>query len=367
MKSIAAIATAIGVAGIMTVAVAAPANAEPWDGSGVEFGLGYWDYESYDVSINDVDLITGPDSEEYTDIWDGMGYTYIDSASLGLDFESVYCDPEDTVDVSTDAATGDLLFVCASSNEDFADAGLVVVSEVRIYAASDLVRVTTFLYNDTDAEVTIDEVEFYTDFGSSGQLWGYQGQDDSILPVPAAEDTTSSDALAAAGARWAVHYNNYDAPGGVAWGSSDAAAPATLNYIDGDEYDASVSSFTIPAGDVRAVSYFALWNPALLIELGYTNEESGVQEQAADALVPAMAEFDTFSGRLTAGLEGVSVVNWGQVQPNPAPVPVPQPEAPKLAATGSEGAMGIAGIAGVLVLLGAGAVAVGIRRRTAAN
>ncbi|NYF11453.1 LPXTG-motif cell wall-anchored protein [Leifsonia sp. AK011] len=365
MKSVVKAATAVGIAGIMAVAAAAPAQADPWDGGDVTFGLGEWDYENSDVAMDDVYLITGPDSSEYTDIWDGMGYTYIDSEDANLDFAGVACEPEDSVDVTVEEATGDLLYTCTAEGTGFAEAGLVVTSEIRVYSTSDLVRVATTITNVSGADIVIDGVGFYTDFGSSGEIWGYQGQDDAILPVPAAEDSTSTDALIAAGSQWAVHYNEYDAPGGVAWGAAGAEAPASLESISGDEYSALVSSFTIPAGESRAVAYFALWNPALLIELGYTNETDSGQVEAADALVPAMAEFDTFAGRLTVGLEGVSVVNWGPVAPAPAPVPVPEPEAPKLAATGSESSAGTVGVAGLLVLLGAAALAVSLRRRNA--
>ncbi len=371
MKHVVKAATAVGIAGIMAVAAAAPAHADPWDGSDIEFGLGDWDYTSTSVAMDDVYLLTGPDSSEYTDIWDGMGYTYIDSESAGLDFEGVECDPETTVDVSIEAASGDLVYTCTASNEAFATAGLVVDSEVRVYASSDLVRVATVITNDSDSDIVIDAVDFYTDFGSSGELWGYQGQSDAVLPVPAEEDDVTADALAAAGAQWAVHYEQSDAPGGVAWGAANAAAPASLTYLNGDEYAATVSAFTIPAGESRAVAYFALWNPALLIELDFTNEPSQVQIDAADALVTAMAEFDTFAGRLTSGLEGVDVVNWAEIAPTPSPSPstdpqpAPAPEAPKLAATGSDDAAGIIGIAGLLVVLGAGVLALSIRRRSA--
>ena len=362
MKSIAKIAIGASLAAVMTVAFAAPAQADPWDGNDVEFGLGVWEYGHSDVSMYDVYLVTGQDpfDSEYTDIWDGMGYTTIYSTGAGIN-SGVNCDPSNTVDVSVDAATGDLLFTCISNNADFATGGVEVASEVRVYAASDLVRVATTITNITDADIDIDEVEFYTDFGSSGEIWGYQGQDDAILPVPAAEDMASTIALYDAGAQWAVHYNDSDAPGGVAWGNAAATAPAYVSDISGDYYEALVSGFTIPAGESRAVAYFAKWNPALLVELGYTNTVSPIQAQAADALVLDMDELNTFSGRLTVGLEDVPVVNWGPIVVAPAPAP----EEPKLAATGSDVASGTIGMAGLLLLLGAGAVAVSVRRRSA--
>lgn len=362
MKSIAKIAIGASLAAVMTVAVAAPAQADPWDGNSVEFGLGDFEYANNDVSMYDASLLLSPGVTEYTDIWDGTGFTEIDSTDAGLNFESVYCSFENEVDVSVDPATGDLVYACIASSPNFTTGGLEVASEVRVYAASDLVRVATTITNLTDADIEIDAVELYTDFGSSGEIWGYQGQDDAILPVPASEDMTSTIALYEAGAQWAIHYNDDDAPGGVAWGNAAATAPADVSEISGDYYEALVSAFTIPAGESRAVAYFAKWNPALLIELGYTNSDGpSVTVPAADALVPAMDEFNTFSGRLTVGLEDVPVVNWGPIVVAPAPAP----EAPKLAATGSDVASGTVGMAGLLLLLGAGAVAVSVRRRSA--
>ncbi|MGX5682568.1 hypothetical protein [Schumannella luteola] len=350
-------AVATGIAAVLACATALPAAADPWDGSDIDFGLGEWDVDANSFTIDDVYLVFPDTSTEYTDIWDGMGYQSITSAGASLADEEVYCDPDSNVDVTVDSATGDLLITCAADNAAFVTAGLTVVSQYRVYAASDLIRVATWITNDNATDVDIDNVEFYTDFGSSGDLWNYQGQSDAVLPVPASEDSTSRDALNGAGAQWAVHFNEYDAPGGIAWGSGAAAAPATLSELSGDEYVAQVSSFTIPAGETRAVAYFALWNPATLITLDYTNDTDSGQVEAANDLVPAMAEFDSFSGRLTAGLEGVSVVNWGPVTPV-------EPAKPQLAATGADATPAIsAGLA--LLVLGGIATLVAVRRRSA--
>lgn len=356
-------AAVVGAAALLTFAAAAPAHAEPWDGNDFIFGLGEWEIEYNNFSIDDVYLVYPDDSTQYTDIWDGMGQQSINSTAAGLDYETVYCDTAADVDITEDDATGDLLITCVADNPAFADADLTVVSQFRIFAASDLIRVTTWITNEGAADVVIDGVEFYTDFGSSGELWGYQGQDDSILAVPAVEDETARDALNGAGAQWAVHYEEYDAPGGLAWGSAGAEAAATLTTLSGDEYVAEVGAFTIPAGETRAAAYFALWNPATLIELDYTNEEGPVQVAAADALVPAMAEFDSFSGRLTAGLEGSTVVNWVA---GDAPVTPVDPAKPQLAATGVDASVAVsAGLA--LLVLGGLATVVAVRRRTAAQ
>lgn len=345
---------ALGAAAALTIATAAPAFADPWDGGYIDFGLGEWEFYASPLTLDDVELVFPDTSTEYTDIWDGMGYIYLTSADAGLVDENLRCEPNSAVDVSTDAVTGDLLFACTATNGLIASSSLVANVEYRVYSTSDLVRVSVELVNTGDLPITMDDVTFATDFGSSGDLWNYQGQDDAVLPVPATENSTSMDALNGAGSRWMVHFEDDDAPGGLAWGSANAAAPASLTELSGDYSEATVSPFAIPAGESRTVAYFALWNPATLISLDYTNDSGHGQAEAADALVPLMSEFDSFSGRLTVGLEGQQVVNWG---------PVTEAAKPELAATGSTVDATPALAAGALLLGGALVLGYGVRRR----
>ncbi len=356
MKPVTKAAAALGVAAALSIATAAPAMADPWDGSTIDFGLGEWSFYASSLNIDDVSLVFPDTSTEYTDIWDGMGYLRVTSAQVGLNDEYLDCEPDSSVDVSVDGATGDLLITCTATNAELAGTDLVANVEYRIYSTSDLVRVSVELVNTGDTDVTIDEFIFETDFGSSGDLWGYQNQSDGVLPVPANEDSTSMAALNTAGSRWMIHFNDSDAPGGLAWGSAGAEAPASLIELSGDYSEASVSSFVIPAGASRSVAYFALWNPATLIDLDYTNESGNGQEEAADALVPLMDEFNSFSGRLTVGLEGQQVVNWGPVTDEPAK--------PQLAATGLDTTL-VSGLAAALLAAGALALALAVRRRSA--
>lgn len=360
MKPAIKITSALALASAMALAVAAPASADPWDGTDIEFGLGDWALYSNDFNIDDVYLLTAPATFEYTDIWDGMGYTNFTSSGSGIS-TSAYCLSNSDIDVTVDGPTGDLIISCTAADASFAAAGLTVQSVFRIFAASDVIRVTHTIVNSSATDVLMDEVEFYTDFGSDGSIWGYQGQNDAVLPVPAAEDVTSTAALVGAGAQWAVHYNDSDAPGGLAWGLAGASAAATLSYISGDQYSVTVAPFTIPAGQSRTVAYFATWNPSVLNDLGYINSPGNGQSEAADALVASMVEFNSFSGRLTAGLEGQNVVNWGGVV---GAVAAPA-AAPALAATGTNDVTGAVGLAGILLALGAGVLLVGARRRVA--
>jgi hypothetical protein len=363
MKPASKFASALALASVMALAVAAPASADPWNGSDIDFGLGEWAFYSSDFNIDDVYLRTPPADYHYTDIWDGMGYTYFTSSGSGIN-TAAYCLSDSDVDVTVDGPTGDLLVSCTAADASFATAGLTVQSVFRIFAASDVIRLTHTIANSSATDVLMDQVEFYTDFGSTGSIWGYQGQDDAVLPVPAAEDVTSTAALVGAGAQWAVHYNDNDAPGGLAWGLAGASAAASLSYIDGDEYSVTVAPFTIPAGQSRTVAYFATWNPSVLNDLAYTNSAGSGQSDAADALVASMVEFNSFSGRLTAGLAGQNVVNWGIVAGAAAPAPA---AAPALAATGTNDVTGVVGLAGLLLALGAVVLAVASRRRATAH
>jgi hypothetical protein len=361
MKPATKVASALALASVMALAVAAPASADPWDGNDIDFGLGEWEFSASDFYIDDVYLLTAPANYDYTDIWDGMGYTYFTSSGSGI-ATTAYCDNDSDVDVTVDGPTGDLIVSCTAADASFAAAGLTVQSVFRIFAASDVIRLTHTIVNASATDVLMDQVEFYTDFGSNGSIWGYQGQDDAILPVPADEDVTSTAALVGAGAQWAVHYEDSDAPGGLAWGLAGASAAASLSYINGDEYSVTVAPFTIPAGQSRTVAYFASWNPTVLNSLSYTNSSGNGQSDAADALVASMAQFNSFSGRLTAGLEGQNVVNWGVVA-----AAAPPAAAPALAATGTNDVTGVVGLAALLLALGAVVLAVASRRRATAH
>ncbi|MGX5682567.1 hypothetical protein [Schumannella luteola] len=351
-------AAATAVAAVLVSVTAMPASADPWDGNAIDFGLGKWYPTVNPFALEDVDLRYPNSSLEVTDLWDGMGSQRITATASNIDDVPLDCGSASDMDVSVDTETGDLVLQCSVYPLAFAEAHLFVTAQIRIYAASDLIRVSSILSNIGESAVTIDAVVFDTNFGSDGELWGYQSQSDSVLPVPAAEDESSRAALVGAGAQWAVHYQEYDAPGGIAWGAAGASTPSGLSDLEGDDYEVTVAPFTIPRGESRAVAYFALWNPQTLIDLNYTQNDNLSQVAAADALVTAMSEFDSFDGRLTDGLEGLDVVNWGSI-----PGDAEEPSAPQLAATGSAP---VSGIIGALAIAAIGAIVLLTGRRRSA-
>lgn len=251
------------------------------------------------------------------------------------------------------------MLTCTAAATAFANAGLQVVSEIRVLAGGEIVRFLTTITNVGAAEATIDSVDLYTDFGSSGYLYDFENQAESSIVVPAEEIAPFETDLNAVGARWIVHWEEDDAPGGLVIGAGDSAAPAEWTDVDGDTYEAAVTSFAIPAGQSRAVLWFATWDPQTLIDGGYTNSSpaASLLNASADEIVAGMAQFTEITGVLASGLNpAVPLVNWG-----PVDVVEEEPEEePELAVTGAGDALAL-GLAAV-VLLGLGIIFT-IRRR----
>lgn len=357
MKKIAP-ALALAIAGL-TLLPATAAVAAPWDGNDITYDLGDWELYSNAFYLEDVDLVFPDTSTEYTDIWDGAAQTSISSASLGLTSQSVGCPSDADVDQSIDPATGDLVLTCTVTDTPFVDADLSIVMEIRIYQGSDLIRSSMAITNTSGVDATIDSVEYYTDFGSTGELFDYQNQDDLVLAVPAAENSDFAATLNSVDAQWIVHIESDDAPGGIIIGLGGSDAPGIWTETDGDEYYYELGSFTIPAGQTRYTATFLNWHPQSLIDGDYDNggSDPDLLETSAAAIVSSMSEFASFSGRLAAGLPaGAEVVNWGAIAAAPAP---------ELAATGTTDAAALTagGAAAVLLLLGATLFAVSRRQR----
>lgn len=343
----------------LTLVPASPAAAAPWDGNDIDFGLGNWEFSSSNFYVDDVYLVFPDTSSEYTDIWDGAAQTSITSAALSLSDEGVGCESDASIDQSIDGATGDLVLTCTVTNPTFVDAGLSIVAEIRVYAGSDLVRASLVITNTSDAPIDIDSVDYYTDFGSTGELFDYENQDDLVLPVPAAESSDFAPILNDADARWIVHWEEDDAPGGIVIGAGASEAPTSWIETSGDTYEYRIGAFTIPAGESRTTATFVNWHPQSLIDGDYANDgtDPDLLDASAAATVASMSEFASLSGRLATGLTAAEVVNWGPADVVVVPEPEPEPE---LAATGASDTAVLALAA--LVLLGAGSLVVARRR-----
>lgn len=361
-RSTLAVTAAAVVAG--TVLVAAPAHAAPWDGSDIVFGPGEWDANTFRFTIDDVRLVpsTYPvDPTRLADVWDYAGQASITASGLGITDEPTGCEDAAQIDVGVEAGTGDLVYTCTSPRAAYSTAGLTVFGEIRVYAGGEIVRSLMRITNTTDAPVTIDEVEVETNFGSTGFLYDYDGQSDSVLAVPAPESGSTDYAapLNTADAKWVVHWNEDDAPGGLIIGNSRASVVADWDRVVDDIYDASIGPFDIPAGASRTVLTFSTWAPQPLIAGNYTNNNppAALLNESADAIVAQMAQFTELSGVQLVGIADVAeVINWGPADE----IVVPEPEAPELAETGAVD-LGAAALAAV-ILGGLGALLIARRR-----
>lgn len=349
------------VAAAASALVAAPAlaaNATPWDGNDIEFTNTAWDVDYSYFGIQDIDLMP---NNVYTDIWDGAGNPIISFDNWDTDTWLV-TDSSDSMDVTVDD-NGDTVITATATNTELADNNLTADVEMRIYAEEDLWRqAVTYTNNGTD-DITVD-LGFYTDWGSNdttssgGGVRGYQGSSDSILALPADEDGVTTTALADAGVKWAVHGDSCDAPGAMAWGDASAQTDAQIYSIDGDQWYVHADDVTIPAGESVTVVVFHNWDPTGLIAANYDNDacDAGAQADYADAVTALSTEFDSFSGRLSRGLENANVINWTGTPSTPTAEPT-------LATTGFDASAATAAGAAALASIAAASLLIARRRK----
>ena len=182
-----AIATAVAAAVVLP---AAPALALPWDGNDVPYPPGTWNPDWSDFKLTDISIQLPGGPLVVSDIWDDAGVTRITSSALGLSNDSPNCADAASVDVQNpEAATGDLVLSCPNADQLIIDAGLDVTMEIRVLAGGEVVRFMTSITNETGADVTIDQMQNWVNYGGVGLLWDYDGQDDSILTVPVSDGT----------------------------------------------------------------------------------------------------------------------------------------------------------------------------------
>ena len=343
----------------IALAAAAPAHAASWDGNAFDFGLGQ-DWELNNFYIEDVDLnttsvgFTQPSSDgQYTDIWDGGLKMYVSSTTAGLDDDEYECDANSDIDITDDA--GSLAIDCTTDWSQPTNADVSIRGHIRIYGPDgDLIRYVLEITNNSASAITDFSVETSTDFGSSGEIWGYQNVDESVLSLPANEDSENAAAIEATDSNWIVNIDYDDPSGSLAWGNSTGSVDVALTETDDDTFTTTTDTFTVGAGETVYLAYFTGWDPAHLNTLGYNPglfDSEADAEANGDAVVTNSAEFSALSGRLAAGLpDGANVINWG---------PAPDED---LADTGADTSSLWTG----LCLLIAGVAVVAIRRRSRA-
>ena len=344
----------------------APAHAATWTGDPFSFGYGTdWDLSNWYMDDADFGSSAGPleasFSGEYTDTWDTALQLDVTSATLDLLDQTYECDNDSDIDIAE--VDGDVDITCTTDWSAPNDADVHIRGAIHISGPDgDLVRYTLEITNNSGAAIDDFVVGTYTDWGSSDSegLWAYQNYDATVLTAPADEDNNNSADIEETGSDWLVHYEADDAPGSLAWGNAGGDIDVFLAETEGDYYWTETPEFTVADGETVYLAYYTGWNPALLHTLGYTNSyDVDVQPVAADALAADAVEFDSFSGRLIAGLPaGANVINWGPIPEDE----VLEPEAEDLAATGADTSSLWAGL-GLLI---AGVAVVAVRRRSRA-
>ncbi len=353
---------AIAAGSALALTAVAPAHAESWDGDYFSFGYGA-EWQLNDFYLEEIYLgatpvgFTQPSATTYyTDIWDGGLKMFVSSPTLGMDAAEYTCTGSDSnIDIAMDG--DDLSIDCLVDWDEPNDSDVSITGNIRIYGPDgDLVRTYLKITNNSGAAIDDFEVETTTDFGSSGDIWGYQNYDANILPVPA-DDNDNSAALEEAGANWLVNIDYSDPSGSLAWGNDGGAVDVMMDETSGDTFYTRSETFTVADGETVYIAYFTGWNPANLVSLDYSNPDrfagDSEAEAHADLVVADSAEFDNFSGRLTNGFPaGANVINWGPISGG----------ADDLAETGAD----VSSLWAGLGLLVAGVGVVAIRRRTRA-
>lgn len=351
------LATIAGTA--LALTATAPATAAPWDGQDFDFGYGQ-DWEFNNFNLDDVNYaptvvdFTQPASNGNvgTDIWDGSLEMAVNSSTAGVD-EPYSCNQDSDIDIAMDG--DDLVIKCTTAWDAPTNSDVDIRGNIRLYGPdADLVRYVLEITNNSNADITDFYVMTMTDFGSSGDIWGYQNEDPAVLAVPASESDDNSEAINSTGSYWLVNYDGSDPSGSLAWGNENGSVLTELSETSSDIMYTTTEEFTVPAGETVYLAYFLGWDPEHLSTVTYNDDQRFANdaevEANGDAVVAKAQEFNTFSGRLVTGLEDANVVNWG---------PAPEEE---LADTGADTSSLWAGL-GLLV---AGVAVVAVRRRVRA-
>lgn len=193
--------------------------------------------------------------------------------------------------------------------------GLQVAVQHRYYANGDLARALVSYTNPGAAAVAVG-TGVYTDYGSDGG---------TLL-----EGDFTGDAAVTAADRWIVTGDNgsYDPVVSTVWWGPQASLPPAEALLGDGTNDYSVGeswagfNVTVQPGQTVYLAFFTGiygWDDALLDDVAAPDSGLAADATVADtydnavvAATAAAAEFNTFSGRLVAGIPaGAPVLNWG--------------------------------------------------------
>ena len=351
-----------------TALVAAPAFANgsgqsafmpPWEWY-IAAGEGEWGVN--ETSFND-------DSTSRGDAWDDSQFVLFSPDYVAISRATDSLEPAVVENVfafqcvsTTLTASGDDQVISCDQTLT-APWGLSMTSDVRVLAPGDLARLTVFITNTTTAPVALG----YQYTWNYGESTGHVRSSEPSL----VQDTGESEGFLGAPDLWSYNFSSLNA--GVAWGLPGEPLLAAESHHSG--YD-NASAFLLPnagrtiaAGETVAVAFFhKVQEPEPFIDVSAPAVAASTEQAETPVPMPAssreaetpesfMAEFSSFSGRLTRGIpEGVSVGNW-------QPLAAAEPD-PELADTGAgiDEQLLMGGIAAAL--LGTGAALMAIRRFT---
>ena len=373
---------ALGLAMATTLVVATPATAAPYTSGQIVVGGTTWYLDYFEAGES-------PELEEAIGAdWDGGEYSFdaglqpiymSPDATDSSDYTEAECAADGDLSTATDS-TGDEIVTCALEPLETGDGTLEAAHELRFFSDGATVRARITVTNSSGVTVSGAEVGFRDNY--------YQDDDTRLgasttagHPADATDNVVDGDRL------WIIYdiidEDSYEVPVILtAAGTADAAATPRIASGAGNEDDVQATLYPLPdiaPGETVEVVQFYVWNffdfdqleevntdaqPAtveVVTEEGLTKttalEPAALFVPSALAAVEeswnARSRFDTLSERDAAGISDPSrVLNW-----NPA-------AEEELAETGAnDNLLPLAGFAGLLLLAGAGVVAV--RRRSA--
>ena len=372
--------SALGLAMVTTLVAATPATAAPYTSGEITVGGTTWNLTSFEAD-------SSPELEEATrDDWGGGDYSFdaglqpiyiAADAADPTDYDYAQCSADGDLSSATDT-TGDEIATCALEPLLTGDGALDAGYELRFFSDGETVRARITVTNTSGETVSGAEVGFRDNY--------YQDDDTRLgASTTAGHPADATDTVVDGDRLWIIYdiidEDSYEVPVILtAAGTADAAAtPRIVSGGAGNGDDTQATLYPLPdiaPGATVEVVQFYVWNFFDFDDLAEvsTDAEPATVEVVTDdgltktaALEPAALfvpsalaaveeswnardRFDTLSDRDAAGIADPSaVLNW-----NPA-------ADPELAETGTGDTLPLAAFAGLLLLAGAGVIA--LRRR----
>jgi len=376
--------TVVGLCGVLTLVIAAPAAAAPFTAGDITAGGTTW-------TLNDLRFDETPEIDEVTRAdWLGGGDTY-DSGLEPIFLPSDALDITDTDDMECAAdgdlspagdSTADMVATCELIPFATGDGELDATYELRFFDDGVTVRSRLTVTNTGAATVTGAHVGFYENY--------YQDDDTRLGASTTAGDPAAADATVVDGdVQWVIYdaleEETYEVPViFTAAGLGDSVSPPVMASNAGDGEDLQETLYPLPPlapGESVEVVQFTVWNffefdvevilppedvvteatdsesterETVEVDAGEDGLKSAFLEPAATFVPSALAavteswgersRFASLSARDAAGITGGNaIVNWGvEAQPELAETGPASPVWP------------LAALAALLVLSGAG-------------